>query len=827
MQRAVYFDSLSTVRSEKNVSTVFTDHTLESESCLKGRIFMDNHIFPFLWMRGKEESILRRELAQIRECGIKAVCLEARPHDDFCGPLWWRDMDIVLDEAQKYGMNVWILDDRHFPTGYANGGIEKHPERKKLYLACSTSDIFGKKGKHTLDISRMLKPSIGYWDIGKPVDYAERANNRLFAILALPFAGDDIFEEKVLDLTDSYDGERFADFELPGGQWRIHVLYTTRTDGGADNYINMIDKESAHTQIEGVYEAHYEKYGHLFGSVISGFFSDEPQFGNVTAYNFWDTQIGRCRMQLPWSAELEERLRAVYEPLGGLACWLPFLFTESDSRMMRTKIRQDYMDQVSLLYKQNFSDAVGDWCAAHGVEYIGHVVEDNGLHSRLGMGAAHYFRAMSGQHMAGIDDIGGQFFFGAANLHRKGMTDTDGEFFHHVLGRLGASAGHLDPKKKGRTMAELFGAYGWNFGVRDMQYLLEHFLTKGINYLVPHAFSMAEYPDPDCPPHYYAGGNNPEFPYFARLMKYAERMCGLLSGGQHVPSCAVLYDAEGDWNGDNLPMQKICRVLDEGEIDYLKWDFNRSIADVFSHTASHQGKVLHEYILGLYDFLERLCRRYPDMLIEGCAGGGGRFDAGMLYYAPQIWCSDNTDAIDRLRIQYGTSFGYPVSCVGAHVSTVPNEQNGRITPLKTRGIVAMSGTFGYELDPGKLTDEEKREIRQQIIERNRFAEIILNGKYYRLSDPFHDDVAAWLFVSRDKKEALLNIVNLEVHGNRPVTYVKLNGLQAGAMYRDDASEKEYPADVLMQTGMPVLIGLPSVPADREYQSIQILLRKQD
>ena len=273
--------------------------------------------------------------------------------------------------------------------------------------------------------------------------------------------------------------------------------------------------------------------------------------------------------------------------------------------------------------------------------------------------------------------------------------------------------------------------------------------------------------------------------------------------------------------------RRICRVLDEGKIDYLKWDFNRSIADVFSHTASHQGKVLHEYILGLYDFLERLCRRYPDMLIEGCAGGGGRFDAGMLYYAPQIWCSDNTDAIDRLRIQYGTSFGYPVSCVGAHVSTVPNEQNGRITPLKTRGIVAMSGTFGYELDPGKLTDEEKREIRQQIIERNRFAEIILNGKYYRLSDPFHDDVAAWLFVSRDKKEALLNIVNLEVHGNRPVTYVKLNGLQAGAMYRDDASEKEYPADVLMQTGMPVLIGLPSVPADREYQSIQILLRKQD
>ena len=529
---------------------------------------MANHIFPFLWMRGEEESILREELSKIRECGIRAVCVEARPHDDFCGPGWWHDMDIVLDEAKKHDMKVWILDDKHFPTGYANGGIERHPERKKLYLACSTSDVFGRSGKHTLDISRMLKPSIGYWDIGKPADYAERANNRLYAILALRFTEGNEFSEEVMDLTDTYDGEQFANFELPKGQWRIHVLYTTRTDGGADNYINMIDAESAHTQIEGVYEAHYEKYADLFGTVIAGFFSDEPQFGNINAVNFWDTQIGRCRMQLPWSNELEQNLLDIYGTKEALAAHLPFLFAESDTRRKRVKIRQDYMDQVSLLYKKNFSDAIGQWCEDHHVEYIGHVVEDNGLHSRLGMGAAHYFRAMSGQHMAGIDDIGGQYFYGGANLHRKGMTDGDGEFFHHALGKLGPSEGHLDPKKKGRTMAELFGAYGWSFGVRDMKYLLEHFLAKGVNHLVPHAFSMAEYPDIDCPPHFYARGNNPQFPYFAELMKYAERMCTLLSCGQHVPSCAVLYDAEGDWNGDNIPMQKICRELDEHQIDY-------------------------------------------------------------------------------------------------------------------------------------------------------------------------------------------------------------------------------------------------------------------
>ena len=155
---------------------------------------------------------------------------------------------------------------------------------------------------------------------------------------------------------------------------------------------------------------------------------------------------------------------------------------------------------------------------------------------------------------------------------------------------------------------------------------------------------------------------------------------------------------------------QICKVLDQGNIEYVKWDMNRSLMDVYSSVTRDQGRVLHDYVLGLYDFLERLVQRYPNLLIEGCSGGGGRFDAGMMYYSPQIWCSDNTDAIDRLRIQYGTSFGYPVSVVGSHVSAVPNHQTGRKTPLHTRGVVAMSGTFGYELNLMKLSEEEKQEI---------------------------------------------------------------------------------------------------------------------
>ena len=148
----------------------------------------------------------------------------------------------------------------------------------------------------------------------------------------------------------------------------------------------------------------------------------------------------------------------------------------------------------------------------------------------------------------------------------------------------------------------------------------------------------------------------------------------------------------------------------------MKWDMNRSLADIYSATADSQGRVLHDYVLGLYDFLERLVTRYPNILLEGCSGGGGRFDAGMLYYTPQIWCSDNTDPIDRLEIQYGTSFIYPASSVGAHVSASPNHQTRRVTSMKTRAMVAMAGVFGYELNLNELSDEEKDEIRCQIAE---------------------------------------------------------------------------------------------------------------
>ena len=270
----------------------------------------------------------------------------------------------------------------------------------------------------------------------------------------------------------------------------------------------------------------------------------------------------------------------------------------------------------------------------------------------------------------------------------------------------------------------------------------------------------------------------------------------------------------------NHILERICGVLDQGNVEYVKWDMNRSIAELYSKTTD-AGKAAYDYVLGVYDFLERLRERYPDMLIEGCSGGGGRFDAGMLYYTPQIWCSDNTDAVDRVKIQYGTSFFYPASTVASHVSAAPNHQTGRNSSLHTRGVVAMAGVFGYELDICKLTPEQKEEVKEQIGQYRKYAGLIGRGDYYRLSNPFRDEIAAWLFVSEDRGRALLSVVMLEVHGNMTVNYVKLKGLEADSIYEDTESGRCYYGSALMEAGlaMPIELG--------EYRAYQIELKRKE
>lgn len=256
-------------------------------------------------------------------------------------------------------------------------------------------------------------------------------------------------------------------------------------------------------------------------------------------------------------------------------------------------------------------------------------------------------------------------------------------------------------------------------------------------------------------------------------------------------------------------------ILDTVPIEYIKWDMNRSITNVYSRalSADRQGEVCHRYILNLYKFLEELITRYPDILIEGCSGGGGRFDAGMLYYTPQIWCSDNTDAIERLKIQYGTSFGYPIETVGAHVSASPNHQTGRKISWHTRATVAMSGSFGYELDLNKLSEEEKEMIREQISTFKGYYDLIHKGDYYRLSSPYDGSrYSAWQFVTKDQKESLVSGVVTRLEANSGPMIVKLRGLQPKAIYTVDG--KAYRGEMLMLGGLV----LP-IPRE-EYEAFQ-------
>ena len=248
----------------------------------------------------------------------------------------------------------------------------------------------------------------------------------------------------------------------------------------------------------------------------------------------------------------------------------------------------------------------------------------------------------------------------------------------------------------------------------------------------------------------------------------------------------------------------VAKILKSANIEYVKWDMNRQLTDISSICLDkdRQGELMHRYVLAVYEMQERLITDFPGLLLENCSGGGARFDPGMLYYSPQIWCSDDTDAIERLSIQEGTALIYPLSAIGAHVSVCPNHTVGRITPFETRGNVALAGTFGYELDITKLSDEEKTAVTKQIDNYHKYNELIRTGDYYRLasygSDNFYD---CYEVVNKDKTEALITFVQVLNQPNMHSIKIKLDGLDDDKVYRIEGTEKLYHGSTLANAGL--------------------------
>lgn len=542
----------------------------------------DNYMLPFFWQHGEDEETLRKYIHVIRSANIGAVCIESRPHPEFCGDQWWKDMDIILSEAEKSGMKVWILDDSHFPTGFANGAIANAPkELHHQYIAYRTLEMSGPIKSASFSVKEYMQPApVPPWMPQPPRSEEPFADDELMGVYACEILEGEVIGEPI-DLTDEIEGEEIT-FDLGEGYFRIYVVYVTRNAKGRNDYINFLDKESCRLLIDTVYEPHYARYKKYFGNVIAGFFSDEPPVGNVEGY-LPIGPIGTAGQNLAWSREAEERMDKAYGSRSWKKC-VPYLWNAGQEKEEMAKIRNAYMDMVTRLVAENFSQQNGQWCKEHGVEYIGHMLEDCDLNMNLGGSMGHFFRGLSGQHMAGVDNIGGQVTINGQNVtrHDQPVCKDEAGFYHYVDGKLGASHAAIDPKKGGRCICENFGAYGWQSGTKEQKFMLDHFMVRGVNRFVPHAFSPKAFPDPDCPPHFYAQGENPLYRAFGELMAYGNRVCHLIDGGKAIPDTALLYSAESIWAGDQASNIPAARYLSQSQVD-----FHLIPADVFAPTEEY------------------------------------------------------------------------------------------------------------------------------------------------------------------------------------------------------------------------------------------------
>lgn len=545
-------------------------------------------ILPFLWVHGEDAGVLKQKVEQIHASGIRSVCVEARPHKDFNGPKWFEDLETILTACKNLGMEMWLLDDSHFPTGWANGEVKKnHPALRKQFLCLKTLDYTGpvpgsgavlkyalrSPEDQILGVYLQRRTSFEGFDPSATIDVTGTLHT-----VADYNTGKPNVDPLGRPMPGIQGEVPVVNFDLPEGDWSLNIL-TVSYKGGekqTEGYLNPMVPEATDVLLNTVYQPVYEHFGAEFGKTFRGFFSDEPRFGNI--HGAEGASIGRnSAMNLPWRSGMAAMLAQHCAALGGMLAGmteenllplLPLLFC-GDSALAHA-LRYAYMDLVSRLYSEHFDGRIAAWCHAHGCEHIGHTIEDNEAAGRLGYGAGHLFRAMAHADMAGVDVVIQQLMPGMDKGLFKGMHSPgwDGEFFAYLLGKFGGSLAHLDPKKKGRCMCELFGAYGWYEGTRLEKWLVDYMLVRGVNRLVPHAFDCAPFPDSDCPPHFGADGHDPQTAGFRALMSYSTRLCSLLSGGVARPDLALYFNAEGEWSGDYMPTQKPAAVLARAGMDY-------------------------------------------------------------------------------------------------------------------------------------------------------------------------------------------------------------------------------------------------------------------
>lgn len=530
----------------------------------------NNYLYPFFWLHGADQKTLEDYVDHIYQSGCRAFCVESRPHPDFLGDGWWRDMGILLNRAESLGMKVWILDDTYFPTGYANGRVkDASADLKQWHIYHRELDFAGPVRKGRISVIDEKDKDGGL--VNK--------DEELISVVLVKRISEETFvsDGEFEDLTGKVQNG-WLTLNLPDGKYRLYlVIKSMRRQKTFADYIDMTNPESVKLLLEETYEKHYQHYKEQFGKVIEGFFSDEPGFynsDNARGYSF-RYQIG-ADMHLPWNSYISSEFCEKLYSQG--------ILSEKNEKLMRKllpalwfpcgedteEIRAAYMDTLTDLYRKNFTGQVSDWCHRHGVLYVGHVIEDNNCHARLGCGPGHYFKAETGQDMSGIDVVLQQILPQKDYMQYGFCSDgnQDGAFNFYGLGKLGASMAHVDARTCGRAMCEIFGAYGWVEGISMMKWLADHMFIRGLNVFVPHAFSEKEFPDGDCPPHFYAHGKNPQYPHMHLLFHYMNRVAHLLSGGRPVTDVGVWYHAEAEWRGRSMYFHTIGEKLMKNQMDY-------------------------------------------------------------------------------------------------------------------------------------------------------------------------------------------------------------------------------------------------------------------
>ncbi len=476
------------------------------ESLLNGKT--GKHIFPILSLHGEDEETIRSYIGIIDRANCKGLVLDGRRHPDFCGPNWWQDLDVVLEEAQKRKMRVWISDGLRCPGGAANTALRSaEPKLHRQALVATMLEYKGHARRIILDLWKDFPPH--------PKSFGLFMKTAMKTVLGTQtFDDDEILavyavngEGQLQRYPVPEKGEDFI-FDKPDGDWTLYAVGTTRNLSLEKDYLNLADTDSVKLLIDTVYEPHYKRYPKEFGKSIAGFFSDHRTL--TGAFGFDPEMLGQKFAAFPVSDELKSELQTRFG-----TNWLQklyLLWDETDThKEAAANVRFQYMDALTSLVRDHFSYQISTWCFGHNVEYIGCSEE---------LRAAHAFRTFEGYDM------------GSAT----GSLDSAVE---------AVSAGALEPHKSGNSMTVLFGDLGPQEGLRLEKELADRFLVRGINHFIPRAFSPR--PSSEGRHLFYAGGNDPQFGHLPALFSYMNRCADLITGGRHVASAAVLYDVENRW----------------------------------------------------------------------------------------------------------------------------------------------------------------------------------------------------------------------------------------------------------------------------------------